>query len=239
MVIPKGTTVKEKRTKYLKFFENLLYDAVYLAYSAHDIDTEKDDAGYEFTLIRSSILNTMLLLECAANCCIHSLRLPQSYYNDIDKLPSISKYEFFLKTIKPNCKFDRGSKEVQTIAELKSLRDKYVHPKVNKKDMVKIDKSTWDVDFGNSELLGIPFSMDVLKKESAVKSLKAVNDFFNKFFLEWCEFDKDTVCSLLLGDEETEPDVSVSFYVDGIWGLNRAVNEWGIDFKFIGKDQCK
>jgi len=61
VVIPKGTKVKEKRTKYLKFFENLLYDAVYLAYSAYDIDTEKDEAGYEFTLIRSSILNTMLL----------------------------------------------------------------------------------------------------------------------------------------------------------------------------------
>lgn len=56
-----------------KNFATLLYDAVYLLYFGADlnIDDFKDDVIH--TCVRSSIVNSMLTFECAANCLIHSL----------------------------------------------------------------------------------------------------------------------------------------------------------------------
>jgi hypothetical protein len=39
-------------------------------YLAHDVDVDKDQDLYESTFIRTSILNTLLLFECGANCCL-------------------------------------------------------------------------------------------------------------------------------------------------------------------------
>jgi hypothetical protein len=111
---------------HLRSFEDLLYDGVHLLYLAHDVDRELDNYGYEFTYIRSSILNTLLLFECGANCCIDSLDLPGAFEQDIDKLPFLSKYEYFLSRVNGEGKFDRGCQEVQAAAELKAVRDKYV-----------------------------------------------------------------------------------------------------------------
>jgi hypothetical protein len=118
---------------HLRNFEDLIYDAVHLLYLAHDIDQAQDDDGYEFTYIRSSILNSLLLFECGANCCIDSLNLPGPFHEDIDKLSFLSKYELFLTHVNDKVEFDRGCREVQEAAELKAVRDAYVHPKVKSK----------------------------------------------------------------------------------------------------------
>src|SRR6266853_6514307 len=114
---------------HLRGFENLVYDAVYLMYLARDVDPEKDKDGYEFTYARSSILNTLLLFECGANCCIDALNLPGTFAEDIEKLPFLSKYEFFLSRMKPDKAFDRGCEELKAVADLKKVRDSYVHLK--------------------------------------------------------------------------------------------------------------
>src|SRR6267378_5771503 len=98
---------------HLRSFEHLIYDAVHLLYLAHDVDIENDHDGYEFTYTRTSILNTLLLFECGANCCIDALNLPGAFEEDIDKLPFLSKYEFFLSRTNPDARFDRGCKQVQ------------------------------------------------------------------------------------------------------------------------------
>src|SRR5580700_5759553 len=140
---------------HLRSFEDLIYDAVHLLYLAHDIDEAHDEDGYEFTHIRSSILNTVLLFECGANCCINSLNLPGTYEADIDKLPFLSKYEFFLGRANADATFDRGCKDVQASVELKSIRDHYVHPKVRKQMYKEIGENFWDADFGETRLLKI------------------------------------------------------------------------------------
>jgi len=220
---------------HLRNFEDLAYDAVHLLYLAHDVDREKDQHGYEYTYVRSSILNTLLLFECGANCCIDSLKLSGSYVDDIDKLPFLSKYEFFLSNVKPQIKFDRGSKETQAVAELKSVRDSYVHPKVKKRKYVQIDELAWDAGFGETDILKIPRLPKQWGRSHAVSVLKATNDFFNLFFLSWCEFDTDTTCEILLGSEEASIPATSSVYIDCIGGLDRVVKEWNIDFKFLGK----
>ena len=100
--------VYENEYFHLRTFEDLLYDAVYTAYLADDIDDERDDHGHQFTLARCSVLNTVLLFECGANCCLDALKLSGSYLDDVDKLPYLSKYEYFLSRVRPDLPFDRG-----------------------------------------------------------------------------------------------------------------------------------
>ena len=224
---------------HLKQFEDLLYDSVMLSYMAHDIDIDKDEHGYLFPLIRASIIQSIILLECGANYCIGSLALAGRFFDDIDKLPYISKYEFFLSVVKPDKKFDRGCIEIQQVKELKSIRDSYVHPKIKKEKYFEIGESAWDTDFGKTKMLQIPRAPKDWRPEHTIVVHKAVNEFFNKFFLDLCEFDKDTICAILLSENEVVIPRSIgktgNCTIDAIDLLNRAVLEWGIDFKYIEK----
>lgn len=56
-------------------FDDLLYDAVYLAQLAHDQASRELDDNYtgdciSATLARASSISSMLTVECAANCCV-------------------------------------------------------------------------------------------------------------------------------------------------------------------------
>lgn len=219
---------------HLRGFENLIYDAVYLMYLAHDVDPEQDKDGYEFTYARSSILNTLLLFECGANCCIDALNLPGTFAEDVEKLPFLSKYEFFLNHTKPGRPFDRGCEQVKAVADLKRVRDSYVHPKVKKQKYSKIEDEGGP-DFKATPFLNIPNDSDHWGGYHAALALKSANDFFNLFFLTWCGFDTDTVCEILLSSGPAGIPATSSNVVDCIGGLDRAVKDWNIDFKFIGK----
>ena len=220
---------------HLRSFEDLLYDAVHLLYLAHDVNRELDNDGYEFTYIRSSILNTLLLFECGANCCIDSLNLPSGFDQDIDKLPFLSKYEYFLSRVNQQQKFDRGCEEIQRVAELKAVRDNYVHPKVKKEKYTQAGDFVWDADFGKTTLLKIPRNPKEWGCIHATWVLKAATDFFNLFFLSWCGFDTNTVCEILLNSNAASIPATSSTAIDCIGGLTRAAKDWSIDFKFLGK----
>ncbi len=146
----------EDRERYLRTFEDLLYDSVYLLYFAFDTNQDHYEDDVISPFVRSSILNTVLLLECGANCLIDVLDLPGQFYNDIEKLPFLSKFELFLNSANSEQPFDRGCKEVQSISELKSIRDFYVHPKVKKAKYERIGENAWNANFGNTNLLGFP-----------------------------------------------------------------------------------
>lgn len=225
----------EDREHHLRTFEDQLYDSVYLLYFAFDTnqDAYPDDVIRPFT--RASILNSILLLESAANCLIDALDLPGQHYRDIEKLPMLSKYEFFLGKINPDKKFERGISEVQKIVELKTIRDFYVHPKVKKSKWNKIAENVWDTDYGATNQLRFPRDPSGWRKEQAVLALKTVNDYFNMYFLQWCGFTCDTVVDLLLSSEKADINNPIGAAIDCVGGLDRAVNEWGVNFEFIGK----
>jgi hypothetical protein len=132
--------------------------------------------------------------------------------------------------------FDRGCKQVQAAAELKAVRDMYIHPKVKKQQYVMVDENVWDTDFGVTNVLKIPKNPRIWGRSHAIAAIKATNDFFNLFFLCWCGFDANTVCEILLGSDAVAIPAKSSTVVDCIGGLNRAVTMFGIDFKFIGKN---
>lgn len=208
---------------------------MYLLYFAFDTNQDQYEDDVIRPFIRSSVLNTMLLLESAANCLIDALDLPGQFYTDIERLPFLSKYEYFLNTINPGHKFDRGSKEVQLVSELKSIRDFYVHPKVKKSKYQEISANTWDTDYGQTKRLKFPREPSRWSRDNAILALKVVNDFFNKYFMEWCKLTPDAVVDLLLSSEKANLNQPIGAAIDGVGGLNRAVTEWGIDFEFIGK----
>lgn len=220
---------------HLKNFENLLYDAVHMLYLAHDIDSESDEHGYEATLTRGSIVSSLLLFECAANCCIDVLRLKGAYVSDIDKLPFLSKFEFFLSRIAPKAVFDRGCKEVQAVAELKALRDGYVHPKVRRASWEPIGNGSYTVAFQVTSQLGISLDPSQWGRTAAISAIRAANDFFNLYLLGWCAFNTNTVCGILLETETATIPATALISIDGVGGLTRAASQWGIDFRFIGK----
>jgi len=135
------------RDYYLRTFTDLLYDAVYLLYFAFDINQEdyKDDVIHPH--IRVSALSSLLLLECGANCLLDSLDLPDKFYSDLDRLPILSKFEYYLSTLNVDSKFDRGCKEIQAISELKQIRNAYVHPKVKTTKLIPFEENMWAHDF--------------------------------------------------------------------------------------------
>jgi hypothetical protein len=227
--------VKMDEFYHLRTFEDLLYDAVHLSYLAHDVDQAQNNDGYEFTYIRSSILNTLLLFECGANCCIDSLNLPAKFEEDIDKIPFLSKYEFFLGKINAQTTFDRGRREVQAVAELKAIRDRFVHPKVKKQRYSEVTDGISDADFGSTQLLKFPWNPVRWSPSHAVLALKVANEFFNLFFLSWSKFSSDTVCEILLSSSAASIPAQSTTRIDAVGGLDRAVRDWNIDFKFIGK----
>ncbi len=181
------------------------------------------------------MLNAFLLFECGANCCIDALSLAGSYGEDLDKLPFLSKYEFFLNRVASDAAFDRGRIEVQAAAELKSVRDKYVYPKVKKKGYVPIGEDRLGVEFGRTKIMGVPLNPREWGKSTALATLRAANDFFNLFFLQWCRFAPNTVYEILLGSDAAQIPSRLGVTVDCLGGLDRATKEWQIDFRFIGK----
>ncbi|WP_020413258.1 hypothetical protein [Microbulbifer variabilis] len=225
----------EDRGHYLRTFENQLYDSVYLLYFAFDTDQDKYQDDVIRPFIRSSVINCILLLESASNCLIDSLDLSTQFYSDIEKLPTLSKFEYFLNKIKPDIKFDRGVHQIQFVHELKIIRDLYVHPKVKKSKWSKISENVWSADHGNTKQLKFPFDPSSWRREHAILALKSVNDFFNLYFLEWCAFSSSTVVDILLSRKKVDFNNPIGATIDCIGGLDRAFTEWGIDFKFIGK----
>lgn len=228
-------TPHDERFFHAKSFEHLLYDSINLLYLAHDVDREADDNDVERACSRSSIVNALLLFECAANCCLSALPLPARLAEDLDKLPFLSKLELFASHQEGATRLDRGRSEVAAAMELKALRDGYVHPKVIRRPLAEIAPGHYEVESKKTGHLKLPRSPSGWRRDSAVVVSRAADDFFSYYFLEVCRLSPDTVCSLLLSSSPTQIPANTSTFVDFIGGLDRAIKEWGLAFAYLGK----
>jgi hypothetical protein len=214
-----------------RHFLDLLCDAVVLAQLSNDA-AENDEA--QFSLSRGSIMSSVFSLECVANCCIDYIPHGKQFKRDIDKLPFLSKFEVFLGLMFSDRKLDRGRSEVHDIQELKTIRDSLVHPKVKKYEIKKTSPTSghWIVD--DFPRLKIPRDITGWQAKDAIVTLKAINTFFNYYFIELCGFDAKTTCSLLISYDRVAVPSKVPIYISHIPTLIRANNEWGLDFRFMG-----
>lgn len=233
-IITSGYKIPSEQLFHVKSFETLLHDSINLLYAAYDVDREIDDHDLEGAYARGSMMSTLLLFECAANCCTQALQLEGKFAEDVDKLPFLSKFEFFLGRV-GKARFDRGCEVVQAVAELKTSRDRYVHPKVNKIRPLQVESNHYVVKAKKTKQLGISHDSIAWRRETSLASARCANDFFNQYFIGWCGFDSRTVCSILLDTDAAEIPSNASFSIDVIGGLDRAVSEFALDFAYLGK----
>lgn len=177
-------------------FPNLLEDAVLLMEEALQVSGEKWTPR-EGLFARASILNSVLMLEAAANASIHTLNLSKPFFSDIDKLSVISKFEYFLQRTKPQKEINRGILPVQAAQELIGIRNSIAYPKPFVTEWKKKDERTFSADLGETQYLKIPKSFVYLKHKEALSALKAAMSFLSLFFKVLCEIPcRDTIAFL-------------------------------------------
>jgi hypothetical protein len=153
------------------------------------------------SLARAAILNTLVLPEVVANCCLENLALPNSAYNEIDRLSALAKFDFYLRTKFRSKSLDRGNAHVSSLIELKKLRDDYVHPKRRRIAWVGPENGLQAADRPITPLLGIATNPRDWWHEDAAIAVRATHLFFKFFFRDCCRYSRATVSSLLAGGE--------------------------------------
>lgn len=155
--------------------------------------------------VRASVISSILMLECAANCCIFCFDANRQLIEDIDRLPFLSKFDLFALDGFQK-KLDYGRNEVQRVKELKQIRDSVVHPKVAKFELGReiAGERTFsclpnNVKFSSKPkpATGILLSSGLWSHQDSVSAITSVIGFFNYFFNELLQMDKELVFGLL------------------------------------------
>jgi hypothetical protein len=181
-----------------KAFVTLLSDAIEHAHLA----TALPNPGSVARLARSSIVNSALSVESAANICLASLPLSKTFVHDVErKLATLEKLELFLTLHKGAGVFDRGCHAVQKIHELINLRNDFVHPK-SVRQMAQISKDTAGahnatVEAGTYNHLKLVKSYRTWNGDAAVTVVRAVFEFFDQFFRQWCDWEPARTATVL------------------------------------------
>lgn len=221
----------ESEYLYSKNFYVLFHDSVnYLEESDKAIDIVDYEKVCRYG--RSSIISSVLLLECCANCCIDILDLQSSYKDDIDKLPPLSKYEYFLSYHKKGKIFDRGCTEIQNVAELKNIRDLVVHSKVKKAKWERVNDHTRQASFGETKTLKFPKEYEDWDRNYALLSLRAICSFLDHYFINLCEFDSNIVKKILIGPDKFTMDPKDGVGTPNEWEKYQI--KWQLRLEFIG-----
>ncbi len=183
---------------YDRNFDTFLFDSIEMLFHSMDPDIDYD---FRNTLARSSMFNSMLLLELSANICIETLELEGAVSNEIDRLPVIAKFDFFLRTNFRDKKLERGITEVDGIRELKILRDLFVHMKPHKLEW-EMEGDTGSAQMDTTKLLGIPKNPKGWDIDTAIITMKTVHSFLKYYFKVKCRFNSEKVGSFLLSESE-------------------------------------
>lgn len=174
-----------------------LQDSIVLAMRS-EVDQDLDARG---TLARASIMATAMFVEGCANTCLDILSLDRQFATDVDRLPTLSKFDLFARLYRPRAKLERSRHEVQGWVELKKVRDSFVHPKGQ-----AIIWESWSPEASSSrsprtKLSDLPKIASYSYDEDAVRAMKAAHAFLNYFFSKVCGFRPSHVSALLLSED--------------------------------------
>jgi hypothetical protein len=190
----------------------LLEDAVFFLGEASESQSEEcDDPDIKYrkllresSFTRASVLNSALLLESAANCCIATLDISKSLFSDIDTLRVISKFEYHLEHVSNETKLDRGRLVTQQASELVSIRNTLVHPKPYKSKWVTVDEKTRQVNLGETQNLKLPNSFWMCRYRHAENALKASLNFLCYYFCDLCKYTEHDIRKVIFGDHDPQ-----------------------------------
>ena len=218
-------------------FMQLLSDAIYF-YRASVETTHKYDVQ---RFSRSSILNSILSIEAAANCCLYHLKEAKHFVNEIEKTTSFAKLDLFAK-IQSGKFIDRGCSQYQKVVELKKLRDSFVHPKKTK---IPVKLSLDNDKYEDLVELGINFET---KQYSATKinkspmfwfscdaksALESVFEFYSYYFIDLLDLKHEEVLGLLGSAIFMNDDDCITFHPQPLIEDLAYLDEIGIKNRFI------
>lgn len=165
----------------------LFLDGITLGMEA---EQEEDDSYSDFScsLSRGSLLSAFCFIEASANVCLESLNLGGQLGDDIDRIPTLSKFDLYLRLRFKNRKLDRGAFPVQGAQELKTIRDTFVHPKGHKILWEVMTDGTQVSESPRTKMLNLPKVASYFCPEDAIVSLQATHRFLNYFFRDVCKF---------------------------------------------------
>lgn len=145
---------------------------------------------------RSAITNAALLLECVSNSCIGSLALPSRLLEELDRLPALSKLDYYLFS-RTSRHIDRGCRETELAGDVLKLRDHIVHPKLKPGAITGVGEDQY-VDYGASRALGIALDTREWTHRDGAKVADAATAFLGLYFLDWCGHDKGNATRVLV-----------------------------------------
>ena len=189
--------MNKKMISFDRNFDTLLFDSIEFLFKAKEIEELNSLDDFNQSLSRSSILFSILLLESAANICIQELQLESSILKEIDRLPILGKFDFYLRCRFRNKKLLRGNKYIEGIRELKRIRDNFVHMKKHKVEWEKKSKSEMWAESERTKVIKISKNPKFWDSKDAIIAMKTTHGFLNFYFSELCKFNKTKVSSML------------------------------------------
>lgn len=196
-------------------FFSIFSDAVLL----YDLALNERNNHVSRALSTSSILSVNYALEAAANSFLQTLDTNPKISAQIDRLPTLDKFDFILQWHK-NSSLPRGGKEAQIIKKLIDQRNNLVHPKVKVIDQ-SVVTSVGDEKiayYHRAENSDVVEKCNVTKMvvnpsdytaDDALIALKALVNFLNELVENWWGIDTETSAILLMkswnGSVQTDP----------------------------------
>lgn len=188
---------------YERNFDTLLLDSVEFLLDAKGKHPDSDESHRD---ARVAIIYTLLLLEAAANTCIEHLSLERAVHSEIDRLPVLPKFDFYLRTNFRNRSLDRGIQQIEWVKELKSLRDSTVHLKARKVEWNGRPDESMTAEAERTRVLKAATNPKFWNIDDAVIVAKATHGFLRYFFKDKCKYGPKKVASLLFSESNTPGD---------------------------------
>jgi len=211
-------------------FDTLLLDSIGFLFDSMAYHPVEDEGH---SLSRASIIFSLLLLEVSANSCIAHLDLEGTVLKEIDRLPVLGKYDFYLRCKFREKKLERGVHQVEWVKELKSIRDGLVHLKHQKVEWVLHNDGNGGSSVPvRSKVLGVAVNPKSWDAEEAVKVAAAVHGFLLYFFKEKCKYSATKVASILFSESKVPGDDNF-FQPCMSTEWKRKLLEKGIDLSYV------
>ena len=217
-----------------KAFVTLLSDAVEHAYLA----TAIEGPGSVARLARSSIVSSALSVESVANICLALLPLSGTFAEDVEKkFGSFEKFELFLALHKGAGVFERDCDAVQKIQDLINLRNDFVHPKSLRLPV----QDCWEtngtrhatIDAGTYNHLQLSRSYRTWNGDAAVAVVRAVFEFFDRFFFQWCQWEPERTAAILSPELVANGSSTIVGIPGEIELFEKANKLWNVPIRWI------
>ena len=194
---------------------------------------------------RASIIATAFSLESCANCLIDDFDVSKTLASELERLPTLSKFETAAHLAGKGGAFDRGCREVQVVRELLDARNDFVHPKVSsiKAEIGELEDQgeyfALPIEFlpGQRTASELPRSALFWSSLNAATVFQNVTGFFRLLLVDWLQFEADKIRSLFVPRAEAKIGDAVvvmeSYFKEYEEELQGAADD-GIDLSFLG-----